>query len=72
MRYKHDCTECIPLGEFHKTDLYYCEKGFEPTVIARRSDEGSDYESGMKFATKEGSPLLYEAKMRAVAKGYIV
>lgn len=72
MKYKHDCTECIPLGEFNDTDLYFCNQGHQPTVISRRSDEGSDYCSGMIFATKDGIPELYEAKMRAVAKGYIV
>ncbi len=71
MKYKHDCTECKPLGEFNNTDLYFCDQRGIPTVISRRSDRGSDYESGMRFATKDGSPELYEAKLRAIKKGYI-
>ena len=72
MKYKHDCTECIPLGEFNDTDLYFCDKGFEPTVISRRSNEPSDYCSGMYFAKPDGISELYEAKMRAIKQGHFI
>ena len=56
----HDCSKCIFLGNYstivnyeHKPiegkkrvyDLYYCS--WEPTVIARYSDHGNDYRSGL-------------------------
>jgi len=71
MNYKHDCSECKELGTYKGTDLYFCDNGHIPTVISRRSSEGSDYCSGMIFATPDGIPELYEAKIRAIKKGYI-
>jgi len=72
MKFKHDCKNCKPLGEFNNTDLYYCNQSIgSDTVISRRSDEGSDYSSGMYFAKPDGIPELYEAKLRAIKKGYI-
>ena len=68
MRYVHDCDRCVSLGVFGKADLYYCAKNGDPTVIARWSDEGSDYTSGMEFANR-GCYQLAEAKDRAIAKG---
>ena len=58
-RYNHDCMACTFLGYYHEYDLYYCPKqmiGGE-TVIAHCSDEGSDYLSGIGFA----SPYVDEA-----------
>lgn len=72
MKYKHDCKDCKPLGEFKDVDLYYCDQGGRiATVIARRSDEDSDYSSGIYFAKPDGIPELYEAKLRAIKKGYL-
>lgn len=49
--YKHDCNVCQFLGatilDGKTFDLYYCAG--EPTVIARWSDEGSEYASGLSF-----------------------
>ena len=50
MRYKHDCEACVPLGEHDYADLYYCDQHGIPTLIARYSDEGYDYISGLEFA----------------------
>jgi len=63
MRFKHDCNTCVPLGEFNEYDLYYCPN--EPTVIARFSDDGPDYKSGLEFAKKGIIPELVEAYTRA-------
>ena len=52
MRFKHDCNECIPLGQENDHDLYYCNKegGMPPTLVARFGDAGPDYKSGMELA----------------------
>ena len=49
-RYTHDCSSCIFLGYYHMYDLYYCTSEHE-TVIARWSDYGPDYHSGLGFAS---------------------
>ena len=71
MRFQHDCEKCKPLGEFEGADLYYCEAQLigGPTVIARHSSDGADYQSGMVFADK--IPALGEARNRAIAAGYM-
>jgi hypothetical protein len=43
-RHEHDCDRCVFLGQHEEFDLYVCPG--EPTLLARRSDEGSDYWSG--------------------------
>jgi hypothetical protein len=61
--YQHDCDSCHYLGTFFGIDahnpmkgdslqdLYVCnEKGSNPTIIARASDEPSDYASGLLSA----------------------
>lgn len=69
MRFKHDCDHCIALGEFGDFDLYIHPE--QPiTVIARRSDEGSDYVSGMELT--EFYPELAEAKRRAIDAGLLL
>ena len=52
VQYKHDCAACTFLGRSSEGhDLYYCTQGGTfPTVIARRSSDGSDYVSGVVFA----------------------
>ena len=71
--YKHDCKKCIFLGnysdpDYEKVDLYYCYQEVikEPTVIARISDNGSEYLSGMLFADRNLLKPLVEAKQRAI------
>lgn len=47
-QYKHDCTECIFMGQMGVYDLYYCPQGGRiPTVIARFGDGGGEYKSGI-------------------------
>lgn len=72
MRFKHDCEKCKPLGEFGDADLYYCDAQAigGATVIARYSDDGDDYQSGMVFA--DTIPALGEAKKRAIEAGYMM
>lgn len=44
MRYKHDCKECIPIGELEKYDIYLCKKsGLWSATILRYGDNGPDY-----------------------------
>ena len=68
----HDCQSCVFLGN-HTTsngdfDLYFCgQAGFCDTVIARYSDEGSKYMSGINSIT----PELIEAQKRAKEKGIL-
>jgi hypothetical protein len=66
--YRHDCDACQFLGRWNNQDLYYCDG--EPTVIARRSDDGPDYTSGLCFANG-AVPSLTEAKRRAIAAGLL-
>lgn len=66
-RYEHDCTWCVFLGQYGDNDLYFCPGGGNPTVIARHSDEGSDYQSGLGI----NMPDLVEAERRARLQGLI-
>jgi hypothetical protein len=48
--YKHDCNQCVYLGEDstedkNVVDMYFCYQEGIPTIIARNSDEPSDYSS---------------------------
>lgn len=69
--YEHDCNNCVFLGKYtednHVYDLYFCNN--EPTtVIARYSNIGSDYISGLAFAKPSVNSILYEAKKRAIER----
>lgn len=73
-RYKHDCEGCVYLStwddEHEETyDLYYCNQGSLPTVIARFGHDGPDYVSGIFFAPQV--PALAEAKKLAQKKGLL-
>lgn len=49
--YHHDCGSCTFLGTYNRYDLYHCLQGDRlATVIARCSDEPSDYVSGLEIA----------------------
>ena len=69
-QFKHDCNDCKFLGQYTtpgwvKCDLYFCPQGGRiPTVIARYSDEGSDYNSGLGSKL----PELEEAELRAITR----
>jgi len=64
-RYQHDCTACHFLGQYKKYDLYFCPT-HEPTVVARFSDRGQDYNSGMVFAVTSPRHHYREAVIRAL------
>ena len=70
-RYTHDCDVCTFLGVFDGSDLYFHPGGdlVSPTVIARFSDDPSDYTSGLAF-TKQDIRLRHAARM-AVACGIL-
>ncbi|KKN39832.1 hypothetical protein LCGC14_0739440 [marine sediment metagenome] len=51
-KYKHDCKDCIFLGNYNNHDLYSCWSGSSPTVVARYGNEGSDYHSGLIFRVR--------------------
>jgi len=50
-KFEHDCSDCTFLGHENNHDLYFCAS--EPTIIARFSDEGSEYSSGLVFGLSE-------------------
>jgi hypothetical protein len=68
-RFRHYCECCTFLGQHEAADLYFCMQGSmqDATVIARYSDKGSDYQSGLVFADR--IEALGEAKRRAIASG---
>lgn len=45
-RFSHPDRCCTYLGRFNEYDLYYCEGPFTKTVLARYSNEPSEYLSG--------------------------
>ncbi|QOP66856.1 hypothetical protein SEA_ODYSSEY395_107 [Arthrobacter phage Odyssey395] len=68
-KWPHDCDGCTYLGTRWHTvnwDLYFCDQGGRPTVIARRG-ESEDYISGIEFIDRE--PMLALAYIRAVQAG---
>jgi len=69
-RFKHDCNKCKYLGTYKEYDLYFCAKGIE-TVIARYGSLGWENLSGLVFATSGSIESLYEAKNRAIKKGFL-
>jgi len=72
-RYQHDCSACTFLGQHNDADLYFCSQGGKfPTVIARYSDEGSDYQSGLSAGKSGLIPDLAEAYRRAVTNNLYI
>lgn len=72
--FDHDCDGCTYLGfTFHPSkgvaDLYWCPQGGIPTVIARFSDDGGDYHSGLSAA--DNDVYLHEARLRAEDRGLL-
>lgn len=76
MKYKHDCDDCIELGQANGHDLYYCPQRAldRPTLIARFGDNGPDYFTynpsffGAPASDLDGG-LWIAAHERARAKG---
>ena len=78
-RYTHSCSKCTFLGQYNEYDLYHCiQVGGMPTVIARYSDDGPDYMSGLRGAEPglnlvtskvETCIPLAVAKDRAIERG---
>lgn len=71
--HEHDCDRCKFLGSFNGEDLYYCPP-YDPvkspqfwTLLSRFGKDG-DYCSG---GWKTNHPQMLEARVRAVAAGYI-
>ena len=74
----HDCDDCHYLGDtmvdvFNSdgvlvssrfVDLYFCAS--EPTIIARYSDEGPDYGSGLEFGIINQRAYYRTALVRAL------
>lgn len=70
-RYVHDCSKCTFLGCYDEADLYFCKAQCTgETVLARFSDEGSNYQSGLCFAYGV-NPLLTRARRLAVQRGLL-
>lgn len=71
--YEHDCPNCTFLGKFEDDevifDLYYCGNPMQ-TVVARYSDDGPKYVSGISVAKSNLEPSLTEALKRAIKGGY--
>ena len=70
-RYDHDCDSCVFLGSHRLHDLYFCPQHGIPTIIARFSDEPSDYYSGMSFGKNKIIEPLFAAYRKAVDRGLI-
>ena len=71
-RFTHDCDACKFLGQIHDEvlyDLYFCPQAGMSTVIARFGNEGREYKSGLHGSQHDF--VLYEAKKRAISKGYL-
>lgn len=68
--HQHDCENCAYLGTKayhpHQWDLYWCDQGGRPTVIARSGDLG-EYTSGLGFVDRD--VFLALAYVRAVKAG---
>lgn len=73
--FRHDHAGCIYLGStfaagpMPTADLYFCEQGGFPTVIARFSSDESDYTSGLALADHD--EYLGAAKHLAQIRGLL-
>ena len=77
VRYTHDCKLCVYLGQYGKYDMYFCEQRStsrygrtvrSPTLVARYSDYGPDYISGLPPRV---NGVLLIAEELAIRKGLI-
>ena len=78
--FTHTCSACKYLGSTQDPqndnvicDLHICRptQGSQVTVIARYSNEESDYQSGLNVAFEHGSFVLWVAAQRAIRLGYL-
>lgn len=77
-QYIHDCENCIFLGHSYtkgRPDLYYCDRADGGSVLARYSNELSDYSSSpisiiIRHIGDKNNPLT-KAFCLAVKRGYI-
>lgn len=63
-QYKHDCSACTFIGHRDGFDVYVCPQLCGATILARCSDEPSDYHSGSEFIIS-GQFFLDGGAMRA-------
>ena len=66
--FEHDCDECVFLGTYKDTDLYFCDP-LRPTVLYRYGNDPSEYGSGLGFGIQFPNSRYGEALRRAVVKG---
>lgn len=66
--FEHDCDGCTFLGHVTGKDLWFCPQAGSPTVIARWSSDGPEYES-MSPLSAGLSPALTAARNLAAARG---
>lgn len=69
-KYVHDCEECEFLGQYAIADLYF-HKAELSTLIARFSNEPSDYESAPAWGYMPFSSHTSEAQRRAIESGLL-
>ena len=66
-QYKHDCSECVYLGNYKNYDLYVHEHEYLTELIARYSSDGPDYSAedvGRITVNNRHSEALIEAENR--------
>jgi hypothetical protein len=73
-QFEHDCPKCIYLGTTlaggHFADLYVHPGPAAGTVVARFSNEGSDYTSGLCFSYGANAALTV-ARLLAEQRGML-
>ena len=68
--FKHDCEQCIYLGFFMDSDLYYCPQHGLPTLICRSGNSPHQYVSN-NVMLQDFMPEFAEARKRAEEKKLI-
>jgi hypothetical protein len=72
-KFQHVCDDCRFLGHYQNADLYFCGPEGMPavssTVIARFSDEASDYVSGLPIGQ---IPLLDHCATAHLRVAYLI
>lgn len=68
-RYPNDCPKCVWLGEFGRSDLYYCPQSAGLSTVIARFGPGPAYVSGLTLV--DILPELGEARKRAITRGLL-